>query len=153
MKNIRSSYKQYCKETQEPVDIKDYIEISSLYMKFLIDKVFDNYEVTLPSRMGTLKIVGTKQKVRIGEDGKIIGLSPNWRKTKELWDKCPECKEKKQLIYNTNEHSGGIRYKFLWSKKRVLVTNKTLYSLRMIREHKRGVFKRVTKEGKEYITQ
>lgn len=36
-------------------------------------------------KMGTLHIVRRKQKVQIDENGNIKGLSPNWRKTKELF--------------------------------------------------------------------
>lgn len=150
MKNIRTSYQEYKKESITPVDIKTYVLISTLYIKFIMSKVFGGDEITLPSKMGTLRIVGTKQKVEFDEDGKVVGLSPNWRKTKELWENNPEAKSKKQIVYNTNEHSSGIRYKFLWSKRRLLVTNKTIYSLRMTRDNKRQVFKKVS-EGKEYI--
>ncbi len=149
MKNIRTSYRQYKKECEEVVDIKTYIDIATRYIKFLMEKVVEGYEVTLPSRLGSLKIVGTKQEIRF-EEGKVKGLSPNWKRTKELWESNPEAKEKKQLVYNTNEHSDGIRYKYIWSKRRVLVTNKTLYSLRMTRENKRRIYKAVM-AGKEYV--
>lgn len=149
MKNIRTSYRQYKKECTNTVDIKTYIDISTRYIKFLMDKVLEGLEVTLPSRLGTLRITGTKQEIKF-EDGKVKGLSPNWRKTMELWESSPEAKEKKQLVYNTNEHSDGIRYKYIWSKRRVLVTNKTLYSLRMTRENKRRIYKAVM-AGKEYV--
>lgn len=151
MKNIRTSYKQYKEECKDVVDIKTYITISTLYIKFILSKVFEGFEVTIPARLGSLKIIGTKQEVKFDENGKITGLSPNWRKTKELWESNPQAKENKQIIYNTNEHSSGIRYKFLWSKRRVLILNKTLYSLRMTRANKRQVFQEVTR-GKEYIT-
>lgn len=150
MKNIRTSYKQYKKECDNTVDIKTYIDISTRYIKFLVDKIEEGYEVTLPSRLGTLKIVGTKQQIRFDKDGKVKGLSPNWPKTKELWNSNPEAKAKKQIVYNTNEHSSGIRYKYLWSKRRVIVTNKTLYSMKMTRENKRRIYRAIM-AGKEYI--
>lgn len=149
MKNIRTSYKQYKKDCQNTVDIKTYIDISTRYIKFLMDKVVDGYEVTLPNRLGTLRVYGIKQEVKF-VDGKIKGLSPNWQKTLELWRTNPEAKEKKQMVYNTNEHSGGMRYKFIWSKTRILVLNKSLYSLRMTRENKRKIYKAVM-AGKEYV--
>lgn len=148
--NIRESYKLYKKTSKEPVGISTYTKLTGLYIKFLILKVLEGEEVTLPARLGTLHIRGKQQKVKFDEDGKMTGLSPNWKDTKKLWDSCPECKEKKQLIYNTNEHTGGIRYKYLWSKARVLISNKTLYSLKMTRDNKRAVFKKIM-EGQEYI--
>lgn len=151
MKNIRTSYKQYKQDCKDTVDIKTYITIATLYIKFILSKVFEGFEVTIPAKLGTLKIIGTKQEIKFDEDGNIKGLSPNWRQTKELWEKNPEAKERKQIIFNTNEHSDGVRYKFLWSKRRVLITNKTIYSLRMTRDNKREVFRQVT-QGKEYLT-
>ena len=80
MKNIRTSYRQYKKDCQNTVNINTYIDISTRYIKFLMDKVVDGYEVTLPSRLGTLRVYGIKQEIKF-VDGKIKGLSPNWQKT------------------------------------------------------------------------
>ena len=103
----------------------------------------------LTERLGKLSIFGKKVKVRI-EDGEIKGLAPDWVKTKELWESDSTAKERKQLVYHFNEDTNGIRYKFSWSKNRVLVSNKTLYTLRMTRTNKRELSKLV-REGKEYL--
>lgn len=145
-RNLRDSYKAYKASTDNPVDIKTYLMITGNYHKFLLDKVVDGEEITLPARMGTLSVVGTEQEVRFGDDGKPI-LPPDWVKTRELWEKSPEAKAQKKLVYLTSD----IRYKFLWSKKRVLVTNKMLYSLRLTRTNKRAVSSAI-KQGKEYHT-
>lgn len=150
MSNLRDSYKKYLETTDNPVDIKTYIILGSLYNKFLIAKALQGEEVTLPSRMGTLSIVGRKPVVRFKE-GKIVGLPPDWVKTKELWDSNPEAKERKQLLYHTNAHTDGVKYKWNWSKKNVLVENKTLYALRLTRENKRAVHQLI-KDGKQYVT-
>lgn len=151
LRNIRESFKYYKKTSRNPVDIKTYITLCSKYNKFLINKVLEGEKVTLPSRMGTLSIVGTKQKIRYDENGNVRGLAPDWVKTKKLWDRNLKAKERKQLVYHTNEHSSNIRYKFFWSKDRVLVTNKTLYSLQVTRSNKRAVHDKIM-QGKEYIT-
>lgn len=119
------------------------------FNKFLCSKVLDGHEVTLPSRFGTLSIIGREQKVRFDEAGNVVGLPPDWKKTRELWDRNPEAAKKKTLVYCTNEHTSNIRYKFLWSKKKVIIENKTLYSLRMTRTNKRTVYK-LLMNGKEY---
>jgi len=148
VKNIRSSYTFYKKNSVNPVDIKTYIKIATGYIKFIVAKVIAGDEVVLPVKMGTFYVTGTKQKIEFVESG-VKGVAPNWPKTLALWNSNPECKEKKQLVYNTNEHSDGIRYKFCWSKKRAYVTNKSLYSLRVTREHKRDLSDSI-KQGKEY---
>lgn len=149
-RNLRDSYKKYIETTEEPIDIKNYLIINGLYNKFLINKALQGHEVTLPSRMGTLSVVGRKPTVRI-EDGKVVGLAPDWVKTKQLWDSNPEAKNKKQLVYHTNAHTDGVRYKWNWSKNNVLVENKTLYALKLTRDNKRTVHKLI-KEGVQFVT-
>ena len=151
-KNVRSSYKQYKETTtNEIVDSRTYIDYANEFNKFLAEKVIEGYEITLPARLGTLSIIGKKQKIKVDENGKIFGLAPDWVKTKELWDNNPKAKEEKKLLYHTNNHTDNTIYKFLWSKNRILITNKILYSLRMTRDNKRKVHSLV-KNSKKYIT-
>lgn len=149
--NSRDSYIIYknTTESSEPIDISTYLKIVNSYMKFLIRKLFEKGEINIPERLGTLSIVGKKVKVRI-EDGEIKGLAPDWAKTKELWDEDSVAKENKQLAYHFNEETNGVRYRFFWSKNRVLVTNKTLYTLKMTRTNKRELASLV-RQGKEYL--
>lgn len=148
--NLRKSYKKYLQTTDNPIDIKTYIEITSLYNKFLTRKCLEGHEVTLPARMGTLTITGKKPTIKV-EDGKIKGLAPDWVKTKKLWDENPEAKKQKKLLYHVNNHTDGVRYKWTWSKSNVLVENKILYSLRMTRENKRSVYDRILNDV-QFIT-
>lgn len=150
-RNLRDSYKKYITTTDNPVDIKTYLLITGDYNKFLIDKVLDGHEITLPSRMGTLSIMGKRQEIKVDEEGNIKGLAPDWVKTKQLWESNPEAKERKQLLYHTNAHTDNTRYKYFWSKSRVLVENKTLYALRMTRNNKRAVHSKIV-QGKQYMT-
>lgn len=147
MKNLRSSYIEYKKSCPKPVKLKDYLTLTSDYNKFLIEKVLEGKEVTLPSRMGTLAVVGKTQNFKNGG----VSLAPDWVKTKVLWEKSEKAKVEKKLVYHTNSHTDGVRYKFLWSKKNVLVENKTLFSLRMTRTNKRAVHQKIL-EGSQYFT-
>lgn len=151
MKNIRNSYKDYKKKSDNPVDINTYITLTTGFIRYLMNLIFEGNEVVFPARLGTFSIVGRKQKLKI-EDGKIKGLSPNWVKTKELWKSSEDARLRKQLVYNTNDHSDNLRFKFMWSKKRSVVENKTLYTLIMTRANKRELSKRL-KEGAEYYSQ
>ena len=147
--NTRDSYIVYKNMSVNPINISEYVQIINQFMKFLILKLLSTGEIILPERLGRLSIFGKKVNVRI-EDGEIKGLAPDWVKTKQLWDSDEEAKNNKQLVYHFNEETNGIRYKFFWSKNRVLVSNKTLYNLRMTRSNKRELSKLV-KEGKEYL--
>lgn len=150
MNNIRSSYKYYKSEVDNPVDIKTYLIIVSDFIQFLMNKVFDGFEVKLPARLGSFQIIGRKVKPKLDEEGNIIGLAPNWAETKKLWDRDKEAKDKKELVYCFNEHTNGVKYKFLWSKRNVNVKNKGIYSIKFSRANKRRI-NDLLKNGKEYI--
>ena len=49
-----------------------------------------------------------------------------------------------------NEHTDGIRYKFLWKKENILVENKNLYYFKPARDVKRQLAKMIN-EGKEFF--
>ena len=147
--NTRDSYVVYKNMSVNPINISQYVQIINHFMKFLSSKLLSTGEINIPERLGKLSIFGKKVNVRI-EDGEIKGLAPDWVKTKQLWDSDEEAKNNKQLVYHFNEETNGIRYKFSWSKNRVLVSNKTLYNLRMTRSNKREL-SRLVREGKEYL--
>ena len=148
--NIRTSYKGYKNTSEAPVDIKQFTPIANAYMEFLSLKVKQGEEVTLPAKLGTISILGTKKKLSFNEDG-TPKLPPNWKKTKELWERNPEAKKTKKLVYCTNENTDGIVYKVHWSKNRVPIENKTLYSLRMTRKNKRAFHKSIVEGNVEYL--
>ena len=147
--NTRDSYIVYKNMSANPINISQYVQIINHFMKFLSSKLLSTGEIILPERLGRLSIFGKKVNIRI-ENGEIKGLAPDWVKTKQLWDSDEVAKNNKQLVYHFNEETNGIRYKFSWSKNRVLVSNKTLYNLRMTRSNKREL-SRLVREGKEYL--
>lgn len=147
--NTRDSYKLYVENSSQPIDISTYVNIINGFMKFLIKKLFLTGHITFPERLGTLEIVGKKVKVRI-EDGEIKGLAPDWANTKKLWEEDEEARKNKQLVFHFNEHTNSVRYKFFWSKAKLFLANKTLYSLRMTRTNKRELSK-IIQEGKEFL--
>jgi hypothetical protein len=151
MRNLRDSYTSYKKSVDNPMEMKVYLKLVGDYNKFLLSKVLEGKEVTLPSRMGTLSIVGRESVIRFDKDGKIVGLAPDWVKTKKLWDSNPKAKAERKRIFHTNSHTDNVRYKYLWSKRNVLVENKTLYSLRLTRTNKRAVHSNIL-DGVQYKT-
>lgn len=150
--NIRGAYPRFRSKSGNKLRLDDFNRIVSLFMKFIMAKVFAGYEVKLPARLGSIQVVGRKVKPRFGADGKIVGLAPNWPQTKKLWESNPEAKKNKEIVYCFNEHSDGYRYRLLWSRKGVLLKNKSVYSFRLSRSNKRTINKLI-KEGKEFYTE
>jgi len=147
--NIRSAFKRYKEESEKPVEIKEFISLSNEYMEFLMNKVIEGEEITLPARMGTMFIQGTKKKLAFNKKG-IPMLPPNWAATKKLWDSNPEAKQTKKIVYCLNEETDGIVYKVVWSKNRVPIENKLYYNFILTRNNKRNIHKSI-KQKKEYL--
>lgn len=150
MNNLISSYKYYRKTIKGSEDRKTYLDIVGKFMLFLMDKVFEGFEVKLPAKMGSFYIVGRRVKPSIDENGEIKGVAPNWAETKKLWDNNEEAKKSKTLVYCFNERTNGIKYKLIWSRRNVNLVNKMIYSFRLSRTHKRRINELVT-SGKEYL--
>lgn len=147
--NIRSSYKTYKETVSTPVEEKQYLEIANGYIEFLIQKVLEGEEVTMPARLGTLFIQGVKKSLKFNKDG-IPLLPPNWAATKKLWDSNPDAKATKKIVYCLNEETDGVVYKLHWSKNRVPIENKLYYNFILTRSNKRAIHQQI-KQGKEYI--
>jgi hypothetical protein len=152
MKNVVYSYKHYKESSENPIPLKQYRRVINDFNKHTMSLIFEGEEVKLPARMGVISIKGKKIEPKIDENGRIKGQAPNYKATNELWGKCPECKAKKQLIFHLNEHTDGIRYKFFWSKARMLVENKTFYTMVFTRTNKRTIPKLI-EQGKEYYVE
>ncbi len=150
-RNAGESYKEvYLKESTNPINKSLFVKIIYMFMKYIVSKALEGHEVKLPQGMGKLYVKGTPQKMRYDEQGKIKGLAPDWVSTKKFWDSNPEAKKQKKLLYHLNHHTDGVIYRYNWSKNRVIVDNKGLYSLKMSRANKRAV-SNLIKNGKEYL--
>lgn len=148
--NSRSSLKLYKENTpvKDRLSDRDYLLIAEGYAEFMMEKVKDGEEVTIPAKLGSLRIRGRKKPLKFVNG--VPNLPPDWAKTKKLWAENPDAKATKKLIFCTNENTSGAVYKLLWSKNAVPLENKTLYSLRLIRRHKRAIHELVD-NGKEYL--
>lgn len=148
--NIIKSYKTYKTNSSRPLDKNTYVEICNNFMLFLSNRLIEKGHIKFPRGLGDLIISGRKIKPTIGEDGKIKGLSPDWKATKELWEQDAEAKEKKLLVFHTNDNTNNIRYKNTWIRARSPVTNKMIYNFILTRANKRALAKKI-KEGNEYL--
>jgi hypothetical protein len=142
---IRNTYSDYSKEVKKEA----YIEICNDFMAFLADKLLTKGEITLPDKIGKLRIVGNKVKVKF-QDNKIKGLSVDWKSTNELWLEDSKAKDEKKLIYFFNEETNNVSYRVKWIRNKIALKNKTLYNFVFTRANKRDLAKRI-KAGQEYL--
>ena len=77
------------------------------------------------------------------KDGKLVKrcLSPDWKASKELWEKqypglttdeISAIKNKK-ILYHLNEHSGGYGARFFWDKTTSNAINQSAYVFKATR--------------------
>jgi len=81
--------------------------------------ILENFEFKIPYGLGKLSMVQKKVKFKLDENGelKTKNLAVNYKETNQLWKENPEAREKKTLIFFTNEHTNGNRMSYLWSKR------------------------------------
>jgi len=129
---------------------KEYLEIVEGFMKFIMKKVFEGKEVMLPMSVGSLMVVGHKNKIVFDEQQQQLKGAPvDWVSTKKLWAINEEARKNKIRILFFNEHSNGISYKIKWLKGYGNMTNKSIYLYKPTRANKRK-FGQLIKNGKEY---
>ena len=85
--------------------------------------ILENFEFKIPYNLGTLSMKQKEVKLKLDDDGNLDtkNLSVDYKSTKELWASDPEAKKNKSLIFFTNEHTGGNRLSYWWSKHRAYV--------------------------------
>lgn len=129
---------------------KEYSTLVGNFMKFLFQQLLDGEEIFLPFYLGRLYVMGYKVHARITKDGEVRDLAPSWMKTLKLWEKNPEAKKQRKIVYCTNEHSDGYRYHMVWSKTSSKLKHKRLYSFVLCRKNKRALHARIM-AGQEYL--
>ena len=154
MNEILASYKHYrAAGGGLEVNRQDFSKIVNEFNKHIMEIVFEGDDVKLPEKMGTLSVRGRKVVPRYNEELKRIdNQAIDYGETNKLWAKCPECKENKQVVYHLNEHTNHNRYRFNWSKERMIVENKLFYSMIFTRDNKRHV-SNLIQGGKDYYVE
>lgn len=123
---------------------KEHSKVLNLFNKKVSSKILeDAFEFILPYRLGTLRIKKYKNKLKLDKDGQLMKhkLRPNWKATKELWEKNEDAKDIKKIVYHLNEHTNGYNYKWHFSNHRSNCPNKSSYSFIPTRENKRTLAK------------
>lgn len=149
MYTIRTSYKHYKKNEENPVKLNVYLSIVLGLFKRIVQMIFEGKDIKLPAELGVMGIRGNKVKPRLDKDGNIKGLAVNWKATKEMWKEKPEKEAAKEYIYFFNEHTMGLRFKWIWARKDMKFKNKTVYQFKLSKPNKRTATK-LFRSGREY---
>tara|TARA_E500000305_G_scaffold108637_2_gene111475 strand:+ start:802 stop:1266 length:465 start_codon:yes stop_codon:yes gene_type:complete len=94
------------------VSKKEFRKICDEFNKLIIDEILINSEeIRMPYRLGTLRV--KKSKMKYDDKNK---LKIDWAASRKLGKR----------IYHLNDHTGGYKYRFYWTKG--IVKNVTAYS-------------------------
>lgn len=137
MADFYINYKNYIEQgTQYDIDLKTFKAILTDYFKYIRDSIMlDRKEVKLPCRLGTLQIVKHQPKEFTGKS-----LRWDWKATRETG----------KPVYLLNAHSNYYKYRFFWSKKNCLLTNKSKYQFVASRDNKRTLAKIIFNREHDY---
>lgn len=110
--------------------------------------VYDGLELTLPCRLGVIGLKKRKHKLWIDKPtGRAAGYPVNLKETKDLWDRDPQAKAKKQYVFFTNEHTNQNMYRISYDRKNAHFTYKKVYRFKPCRYLNRELAK-VLKDNK-----
>ena len=118
-------YKHYTQEVikELQVDRKLFRKICDEFNKLLIDEILiSSEEIRFPYRLGTIKV--KKSKMKYDDKNK---LKIDWAASRKLGKR----------IYHLNDHTGGYKYRFYWTKG--IVKNVTAYSFIPTRTNTRSL--------------
>ena len=95
--SIKEAYSYYKNNTRssEKINLSDYRKLMNSFNTFLMKKILEGNEITLPHRLGKISIQGIHQNIRLDEQGNIKGTRIDWFSTKDLWSKNPEHAKKR----------------------------------------------------------
>lgn len=88
-----------------PVEKKVYLELYKRFALQVKEELLDGHD-WVTNKFGMIGMRG----VQIDPNNRPV----NWKVTKELWESCPECKEKKQLVRFLNNYL----YRAQWYKQK-----------------------------------
>jgi hypothetical protein len=143
---IADYYNYYTKEYSS---LQKYNIDKSLYRKIVKDFntliineiVVNNYEFNLPNKLGKIFLRKFKPTLKIQNNVLVNHNPPDFKKTRELWDKDPEAKEKKILVRHLNKHTKGFIFVVKYSTGKANYKNKSVYDFSIIREVKQLINK------------
>lgn len=137
---LKDIYSDYIKDIPEGdpryVSIKQFTKIISEYNKAIMELViYESKVFKLPFRLGHFGVIKKKPKKYTNA---TMGI--DW----ELYNK--------DNIYaiHLNDHCGGYKYRYHWSKKQCMMHNRNLFRLVLSRHNKRELAKAIKEVRVDY---
>lgn len=140
----KNLYNEFCKRhPSSKLTYKDYRTILIHYNSLIANHILETgQKVKLPWGLGELCINKYKRSVyKITQAGeKVYNYKIDFKKTKEYG----------KTIYHTNLHTQGYNYHWFWTPTSSRIKYAQIWSLTMIRDHSRGLVRRLKEPGSKY---
>ena len=138
---IKDFYKYYLSYAKDgkvyQIDYTTYRKIITDYFMFIRDEILEkSREFKMPCRLGKVFIFKRKPKSWSKES-----LCVDFKTTKEIG----------KVVYHTNEHSDGYKYRFYWKKSDAPLPFKSRYQLIATRHNKRRLAQIVKNREVDYV--
>lgn len=95
--------------------------------------ILNNFDFEIPYRLGKLSLRKFKPLLKISNNKLINHNPPDFKKTKELWEKDPEARKKKILIRFLNKHTNGYLFEIKYYNYKANFKNKSAYTFTVVR--------------------
>jgi hypothetical protein len=120
------------------------------FMDFITNEVIEKGKrITLPASCGKFYVEGKKIVPHLDEEGILKGMAPDWHGSRKLWERDPEARDSRKMLFHFNEHTRGVRYRFKWEVPLTLGTNRIFYVFILSRNNRRRLAKNIF-GGQEY---
>ena len=148
---LKDIYLDYIKDKEygSPyyLSFKEYHDICEDYYKWIVSQIIDKSKIIkLPFRLGHLYVGKKKPAMLSGatlpyDKHPMNSLGINWKETKRLG----------KWVHHINDHTGGYKFRFLWSKIECFVVNREFYRLVLTRTNKRYLAKVIKSGNNDYL--
>ena len=96
--------------------------LGSINTKIMNEVAQSGYKFKMPYNLGTISVVMNETPPDKNR------LKIDWNETKKMWDKNPQTKIDKKLVYFLNQHSNGVYARYFFQKHHKCNQNMNLYS-------------------------
>jgi hypothetical protein len=143
-------YNYYRKTYDKTLSRKLYSEITQAFNEGISNLIIEEgLTYTFPKLNFELMTKKAKRKPYI-KNGKLVNsVPPDWKRTKELWARNEEAKEKKIVVRYNNAHSSGYVFRLFCSKANSKMRNKSLFKFKTSRKFQRTLSARILDPDKD----
>ena len=149
---IADYYKFFNKKYNRDISKSKYKNIIEDFNEAIINLIIEETLVyQLPYIGMEIMIKKDRRRPKIVNGKLVNNTPPDWKTTKELWEKDEEAKEKKIIVRYNNYHTSGYVYRIYCKKFKCNLKYRSLYKFKPNRKFARGLGERLLDPDKDNL--